>query len=134
LLACSLIVPAISATGLSNLNYNVFSGEGEIAMVGDIEIGLVKCESVGYLVVPTGTEVVSLYGELTSLEEYKSYLEDYTIEGYSIDDIDVYSVRGVAYALDIEFIGFKGSALENNGGVLAKGIVQHYINGDWTQQ
>jgi len=132
LLACSLILPTISATPLSDLGYTAFSGEGEIAMVGNIELGLIKGN--GYFVVPTGSKVISLDGNLISLNEYKQYLGNYTIEGYGADDIDIYSVSGVVYILSAEFIGFKGNALDNGSGIIAKGTVQHYVNGDWTQQ
>lgn len=135
LLACFLILPTISATALSDLNYHVYSGEGEIAMQGNIDIGLIKSESVGYLVVPAGTKVVSLYGSLLSLDNYFGDYENYTIEGYGVNDIDVYTVTGVAYVLNVDFIGYKGEALENNGGVLARGTsITPYINGEWMQQ
>ncbi len=132
LLACSLIIPLTSATLSSDLGYNVFSGEGDIAMTGNIGLGLVKGD--GFLVVPNGTEVISLIGDLTSLAGYESYFENYTFEGYTINDVDIYTVNGIAYAQNVKFIGFRGNALDNNGGIVATGLIEHYVDGDWTQQ
>ena len=132
LLACSLILPIISATPFSDLGYTSFKGNGNIAFVGKMDIGLVKGD--GYFVVPAGTQVNSLTGDLTSLSRYKSYFENYTIEGYSIKDIDVYILNGVVYVQDVEFLGFRGNTLNNNGGIITNSIIEHYADNGWTQQ